>query len=29
MQALSSKKASSAELVEIRKLIDEMQKKMK
>jgi predicted transcriptional regulator len=29
MQALSSKKASSAELVEIRKLIDEMEKKMK
>ncbi len=29
MQALSSKKASSADLVEIRKLIDEMEKKMK
>ena len=29
MQALSSKKASSAELVEIRKLIDEMEKKVK
>ncbi|MEI8021923.1 MAG: BlaI/MecI/CopY family transcriptional regulator [Schlesneria sp.] len=29
MQALSSKKASSAELVEIRKLIDEMEKKLK
>ena len=29
MQALSSKKASSAELVEIRKLIDEMEKKAK
>ena len=29
MQALSSKKASSAELVEIRKLIDEMEKKVR
>ena len=29
MQALSSKKASSAELIEIRKLIDEMEKKAK
>ena len=29
MQALSSKKASSAELIEIRKLIDEMEKKTK